>query len=113
MINLKNIKEIKFSYFDENEYVYDFTMLENRNEIISQNEYRFYLICLNTNVSANGEIFLNLKIKEDKLYFRTDYFANSFDDILLKENIEKAKDKSQTFFVEFDNDLLELEVIYN
>lgn len=113
MINLKDIKEIKFSYFDVNEYVYDFTMLENRKEIICENEYRFYLICLNTNVSANGEVFLNLKNKEGKLYFRTDYFANSFDDILLNENVEKAKDKSQTFFVDFGEDLLELEVIYN
>ncbi len=113
MINLKNIKSIKFSYFDENDYVYDFIMLENRNEMISQNEYRFYLICLNTNVSANGEIFLNLKTIENNLYFRTDYFANSFDDILLKENLDKAKEKSQTFFVDFGNDLLELEVVYN
>ncbi|MFA9373626.1 MAG: hypothetical protein ACERKK_05645 [Poseidonibacter sp.] len=111
MINLENIKEIKFSYYDVNKYVYDFIMLENRKEKISQNEYRFYLICLNTNVSANGEVFLNLKIKDDKLYFRTDYFANSFDDILLNKK-EKTSNASDTFFVDFGEDLLEIKVSY-
>lgn len=112
MINLEKIKEVKFNYYDENQYIYNFEMLKDRISKISENEYRFYLICKNTNVSANGEIFLNLKIEDDTLTFRTDYFANSFEYIKLKKNLEKSNQTNEFFTVDFGKDLFELEILY-
>lgn len=112
MINLENIKAIKFDYYDENEYIYNFEMLEGRTSKISENEYRFYLICKNTNVSANGEIFVNLKVEDNTLTFRTDYFANSFDYITLKKDEEKSSETNVFYNVSFSNDIFELEIIY-
>lgn len=111
MINLEKIKEIRFDYFDENEYVYNFEMLKNRTEKISDNEYRFYLICKNTNVSANGEVFLDLKVEDKEVTFKTDYFANSFDYIKLQKE-EKSTESNSFYSVCFGNDTLEIEVIY-
>ena len=112
MISLENLKAIKFDYYDENGYIYNFVMLENRTEKISENEYRFYLICENTNVSANGEIFFNIKLEDKQLSFRTDYFANSFDYVNIKEDEEKSTSSNKIYSVTFGSDILELELIY-
>lgn len=111
MLNLEKIKEVKFNYYDENEYIYNFIMLENRTEKISDDEYRFYLICENTNVSANGEVFLDLKVKANEVTFKTDYFANSFDYNKLQKVEEKSTESNSFYSVCFGNDTLEIEVI--
>ena len=111
MINLEKVKEIRFDYFDENSYIYNFEMLENRTEKISDSEYSFYLICKNTNVSANGEVFLDLKVEESEVRFKTDYFANSFEYIKLQKEEEKSTESNSFYSVCFGNDTLEIEVI--
>ena len=112
MLKLEKIKEVKFNYYDENEYIYNFKMLEDRTEKISNDEYRFYLVCENTNVSANGEVFVNIKLQDNNLSFRTDYFANSFDYISLEKNEENSKELNDTFTVSFGQDIFELKLFY-
>jgi len=87
-------------------------MLKDRVEKIADDEYQFFLVCENTNVSANGEIFLNLKVQENTLTFRTDYFANSFDYIALSKDIENSDENKNIFTVSFGEDIFELEVLF-
>ncbi len=102
MLNLEQIKKIKFSYFDSNGYVYPFEMIEDSLKF-ENNELKCYMYCKVTNLSANGEVYLYLKIKDNELFFRTNYFANSTEYTKLIKNGDDL-----TYKVDFAKDSLEL-----
>jgi len=103
MINLEKISSISFSYYDCNGYIYPFEMIENSLEF-KNNQLKSYMYCKATNLSANGEVYLYLKIENDELYFRTDYFANSS----LFTKLDKNGEDELSYKVNFDKDYLEL-----
>lgn len=103
MLNLEQIKKIKFSYFDSNGYVYPFEMIDETLEL-KNSELKCYMYCKVTNLSANGEVYLYLKIQDNELFFRTDYFANNIEYTKLIKN----SDDSLSYKVDFGKDSLEL-----
>ncbi|WP_428024047.1 hypothetical protein [Arcobacter sp.] len=107
MVNLQDIKKIDFSYFDSNGYIYPFEMIENSLEL-KNNELKCYMYCKVTNLSTNGEVFLYLKVQDDELYFRTNYFANSTEYTKLSKNSEK----SLSYKAIFGKDYLKLNCEY-
>ncbi|ADG94061.1 hypothetical protein Arnit_2410 [Arcobacter nitrofigilis DSM 7299] len=107
MLNLEQIKKIKFSYFDSNGYVYPFEMIEDSIEF-KNNELKCYMYCKVTNLSANGEVYLYLKIQENELFFRTNYFANSTEYTKLIKN-----GNNLSYKVDFAKDYLELNLEQN
>ncbi|MGB7403637.1 MAG: hypothetical protein WA916_13765 [Arcobacter sp.] len=108
MLDLEQIKEISFSYFDSNGYIYPFEMIENSIEF-KNNQLKCYMYCKVTNLSANGEVFLYLKLQNDKLFFRTNYFANSSE----YTKLTRSSDDNLNYKVDFGKDslVLNLEVI--
>jgi hypothetical protein len=108
MIDLEKITNIKFSYFDSNGYVYPFEMIEDSLEF-KNNQLKCYMYCKVTNLSANGEVFLYLKIENDELYFRTDYFANSTE----YSKLTKNSDTDLSYRVDFDKDYFELDLRFS
>ncbi|XPV69364.1 MAG: hypothetical protein ACNI25_02025 [Halarcobacter sp.] len=102
---LDKIKNLEFKYYDVNGYIYPFVMLDGTKEKIGEDEYSFDMVCTATNLSANGSVFLRLKIIEDEVYFRTNYFANSTEYTKLKKIDEN------NYNVDFNGDTLELKVI--
>lgn len=105
MIDLEKIKEIRFSYFDSNGYIYPFEMIEDSLEF-KNSQINCYMYCKATNLSANGEVFLYLKVENGELYFRTDYFANSSEYTKLTKN----SDDELNYKVDFGKDYLELDL---
>ncbi len=103
MFELEKIKGISFSYFDSNGYIYPFEMIEDSLEF-KNNQIKCYMYCKATNLSANGEVFLYLKVENDELYFRTDYFANSSE----YTKLTKSNDDELNYKVDFGKDYLEL-----
>jgi hypothetical protein len=103
VLNLEQIKKIKFSYFDSNGYVYPFEMIDETLEL-KNSELKCYMYCKVTNLSANGEVYLYLKIQDNELFFRTDYFANNIEYTKLIKN----SDDSLSYKVDFGKDSLEL-----
>ena len=105
MLDLEKIKKIKFSYFDSNGYFYPFEMIEDSSKF-ENNQLKCYMYCKSTNLSANGEVFLYLKAENDKLSFRTNYFANSKEFTKLIKN----SDDELSYKVNFGKDYLELDL---
>lgn len=108
-MNLEDIKNIKFSYFDVNGYVYPFVMLDDTIEI-KNSELKCYMVCLATNLSANGEVFLYVKFDNNEISFRTNYFANSSEYTKLNEELDQSSEKIRVFSTEFDKDSFQLEI---
>lgn len=83
-------------------------MIENSIEF-KNNQLKCYMYCKVTNLSANGEVFLYLKLQNDKLFFRTNYFANSSE----YTKLTRSSDDNLNYKVDFGKDslVLNLEVI--
>lgn len=103
---LEKIKDLEFKYYDVNGYIYPFVMLDNSKEKISDDEYSFDMVCTATNLSANGSVFLRLKLIDKELYFRTNYFANSTEYTRLNQI------DTNNYSIDFNGDTLELKVIF-
>lgn len=82
-------------------------MIEDSIEF-KNNELKCYMYCKVTNLSANGEVYLYLKIQENELFFRTNYFANSTEYTKLIKN-----GNNLSYKVDFAKDYLELNLEQN
>lgn len=102
-MQLESIKSVNFKYFDMNGYIYPFEMVEDT-IVIKPNLFRCNMYCTATNLTANGEVFLELKFEDDNLLFRTDYFANSIE----YSRLYIVDSQSSIYKVNFDKDYLEL-----
>lgn len=108
MNSLNHIKEFEFSYFDCNNFVYNFYVLEATS--IKNNEISYDMLCKETNTSANGAISFTLSLKDEKLLCKTDYFANSFEWIALEEDVKSSSAHQKIFFKIFNDDKLEVRI---
>lgn len=110
MLDFNNIEDVEFSYFDENGYIYSFNVNENKKKLLSNGEFETYMICNETNSTANGEVSLKLKVEKDSLSFKTDYFANNFDFIKLNQDLEKTTINMKVYSIKFNKDIFELKL---
>lgn len=110
MLNI--IKDINFTYYDENGYIYTFSINKNKKELLPNGELEAFMLCNETNTSANGEIFLRLKVIDDELFFRTDYFANSTEFIKLTLDEKASSSEYKIYSIDFGKDTFELKVLF-
>lgn len=107
-ISLIDIQDLEFSYFDLNGNVYTFSITKNKIKLLNDNELEVYLLCNETNISSNSEIFFILKENNNKFSFRTNYFANSSTYTNLNYQKDKSTSTKKLFNVSFKQDTLEL-----